>query len=46
MYWRKYGIESKKRNEKGLGKDEGLEDSRGREGLGEGRRKEWSKGRK
>ncbi len=44
MYWGKYGIESKKKNEKGLGKDERLKDSR--EGWGEGRRKEWSKGRR
>ncbi len=46
MYWRKDGRESKKRKKKGLGKEEGQEDSRGREGWGEERRKECKKGRK
>ncbi len=34
MYWRKYGRESKKKNEKELGKEEGMEDSK-LGGLGE-----------
>jgi hypothetical protein len=32
MYWRKCGRESKKRKKRGLGKEEGLEDSRSGEG--------------
>ncbi len=46
MYWRKYGRDSKKRKERGLGKEEGLKDSGRREGWGEERRKECKKGRK
>jgi hypothetical protein len=34
MYWWKYGIESKKRKEKGRGKEEGLKDRRSRDGWG------------